>query len=129
MLKKTTAILFFTAALVAAVVIYHHPPGNNPFYPPCFFKKWTGFDCAGCGSTRACYQLMHGNIAQAADHNIMLLLFIPVIVIGIVNVFTARMQVAWQHLNKPMIVLWLILLFWLLRNIPVFPFIWMHSDK
>jgi len=126
---KITTIFFVTAAILAAVTIYHHPPGQNPYYPPCFFKKWTGYDCAGCGSTRACFQLMHGNIRQAADHNIMLLLFIPVMAIGLLNAFGKKMQVAWQYLNKPLIVLCFILLFWIIRNIPFPAFMWLHSDK
>ncbi len=129
MIKKTAVILLCAAAFVAAVIIYYHPPGHNKYYPPCIFKKITGLDCAGCGSARACYNLLHGHIAKAANHNILLLLFIPVIIIGILQFFTGKMLIAWQWLNKPMIILWLIIFFWIIRNIPLFPFEWLHSDK
>ena len=122
-------ILLITAAIVAAVIIYGHPPGNNKWYPPCIFKKITSFDCPGCGSTRACYHLVHGNILQAANHNLMLVAFIQVMLIGFINFFTGKLAKAWQKLNRPFIILCIILFFWLARNIPLFPFEWLHSDK
>jgi hypothetical protein len=127
--KKIPAIFFITAAFLAAVIIYPNAPGNSRFYPPCIFKKITGYDCAGCGSARACYHIMHGNIIQAAGHNILLLIFIPVLVIGFIHLFTGKLKKVWQMLNKPLLILWLIVFFWLLRNIPFFPFEWLHSDK
>lgn len=121
--------MMLAAALVAAVVIYHHPPDQSRWYPPCVFKKLSGFDCPGCGSTRACYHLLHGDIAKAADHNILLLVFLPVVIIGLISFFTGAWQELWDQLNKPLVVLWIVLIFWLLRNIPLFPFEWLHSDK
>ena len=47
----------------------------------------TGYDCAGCGSTRACYHLLHGNMKQAANHNSLLLLLMPVMAIGLAPYF------------------------------------------
>jgi Protein of unknown function (DUF2752) len=129
MTKKISAYILVTAALLGAVIIYRHPPGHNAWYPPCIFKKITGLDCPGCGSTRACYRLLHGEFYQAAGHNILLLIFLPAIFIGLITFFTGRWQRLWQWLNKPWVVLWMVLLFWLLRNIPVFPFEWLHSDK
>jgi hypothetical protein len=128
-MKKTGLIVFITAAIVAAVLIYPNPPGHNRWYPPCVFKKFTGFDCPGCGSTRACYQLLHGNIAPAADHNILMLAFLPLVFIGFTSFFTGRLQQVWNKLNNPKIILWIIVIFWMLRNIPFFPFEWLHSDK
>lgn len=127
-MKILVTIIFFLATLMA-VTIYHFPPEQNLYYPPCFFKKCTGLDCPGCGSTRAIYQLVHGNVGQAADHNIMLLIFMPVMLVGLLNVFGGRWRRAWQHLNKPVLVLWLVIFFWVLRNLPLIPFTWMHSDK
>ncbi|MBL0357077.1 MAG: DUF2752 domain-containing protein [Chitinophagaceae bacterium] len=122
-------VLLIAATTTTAVFIYMYPPTNNSYYPPCILKKITGFDCAGCGSARACYQLLHGNAGQAANHNVLLLLFLPVMAIGLLHFFTGKMKAAWQRLNKPMIVLCLVVFFWIIRNIPFFPFEWLHSDK
>ena len=127
--KKIFAALFVTAVVIAAVLIYNNPPGHSKFYPPCIFKKLTGFDCAGCGSTRACYHLLHGNVLRAANHNILMMLFIPVMIIGFVYIFTGRLAALWQKINKPFFFLMLILLFWVVRNIPFYPWEWLHSDK
>lgn len=129
MLIKLFYAFLIAAVFIAAVVIYTNPPEHRKYYPPCIFKKFTGFDCAGCGSTRACYHLLHGHILQAANHNILLLLFIPVMFIGLVYNFTGRLAALWQKINKPFIFLMMILLFWVVRNIPFYPWQWLHSDK
>jgi hypothetical protein len=129
MKKKIFATLFISAAFILIIFIYTNPPEKNKYYPPCIAKKITGFDCAGCGSARACYQLLHGNIRQAADFNIMLLLMLPVIIIGLVHLAAGKLNGIWQKINRPLIFLLLILLFWIIRNIPLFPFSWLHSDR
>ena len=127
--KKIIALLLIAAVFILAAIIYTNPPGENKFYPPCIVKKFTGFDCAGCGSTRATYQLLHGNILKAADYNCMLLLMLPVIVIGLIHFFTGRLAALWKKINRPWLFLILIISFWIIRNIPVLPFTWLNSDK
>jgi hypothetical protein len=46
-------------------VLYTFPPGAHTFYPPCLFHAITGFDCPGCGTTRALHHLLHGRVAEA----------------------------------------------------------------
>jgi hypothetical protein len=123
------AFFLISAALVAAVFIYRYPPAHSQYYPPCIFKKITGFDCAGCGSARATHQLLHGNITAAADFNILLLLLLPILSVGLIYFFTARLQKLWEYLNRPLLLLVVILAFWLIRNIPWAPIEWLHSDK
>lgn len=127
--KTIFAFLFLLVTLAGAAFMYHTPPGSNRYYPPCIAKKITGYDCAGCGSARACYHLLHGNIAKAADHNILLLLLLPVITVGIIHFFTGRVGNTWNRLNKPIILLVVIVSFWIIRNIPLFPFEILHSDR
>jgi Protein of unknown function (DUF2752) len=38
--------------------------------PTCLIKLSTGFDCPGCGGTRAFYYLLHGNVPAAARSHI-----------------------------------------------------------
>lgn len=129
MRKNLFSLVFLFAVVAAALVLYANPPGNNKYYPPCVFKKMTGYDCAGCGSTRACYHLLHGNMKQAANHNSLLLLLMPVMAIGLAHTLSGRLSVLWQKINKPLFFLILLLIFWVTRNIPIYPLYWLHSDK
>lgn len=121
--------MILAAAFLAAVLIYQHPPAESRYYPPCIFKKMSGYDCAGCGSARATHALLHGRVWQAANYNLLLLLLLPVMLIGSLHFFTGKMEKPWAFLNRPLLLLVLILLFWFIRNIPQAPFSWLHSDK
>ncbi len=86
-------------------------------------------ECPGCGSARSIYSLLHGDILEAADFNLLLLILLPVLMIGIFTSLTGHCQKLWDIFNKPRIYLILISLFWIARNIPFFPFTVLHSDK
>jgi hypothetical protein len=75
--------LLVSAILLAVAggwVLYTFPPTTTPFYPQCAFKLATGFDCPGCGSTRALHALVHGRFGEAFRFNPML--FAMMIVAG-----------------------------------------------
>ena len=66
------APLAVTACMGSAVVytLMQHPADSTAFSAPsCLLKLTTGFDCPGCGGTRAAWYLLHGNIPQAARHH------------------------------------------------------------
>ncbi|MET9907367.1 DUF2752 domain-containing protein [Streptomyces sp. NPDC006476] len=46
-------------------------------FPTCPFRALTGLDCPGCGSLRALYDLAHGHVVAALDHNAFLVVFLP----------------------------------------------------
>lgn len=39
------------------------------FFPECYFHKYTGYFCFGCGSTRAMQALIKGNILKSLYYN------------------------------------------------------------
>lgn len=47
--------------------------------PPCPFHAATGLDCPGCGVTRAVIALTRGDLVGAADHNLLLVVALPVL--------------------------------------------------
>jgi hypothetical protein len=77
MLCATGAVGACTAGL-AFVYAVNPNVENNP-YPRCLLKAMTGIDCPGCGGTRAMYSLLHGDIAGAADHNILVFAIVPLV--------------------------------------------------
>lgn len=62
---------------VALTYLFFNDPNEPGHFPGCPTKTLFGFDCPGCGSTRAVYALIHGNVSRAADHNIVLVLMVP----------------------------------------------------
>lgn len=48
--------------------------------PTCLLKLTTGFDCPGCGGTRAFWYLIHGNLPQAARNHAPFVFAVPFLV-------------------------------------------------
>jgi hypothetical protein len=64
----------------AGAYIYAVDPNQPGGYPLCPTRALFGVDCPGCGSLRAIHALLHGDVARALDHNILLVLALPAIV-------------------------------------------------
>jgi uncharacterized protein DUF2752 len=66
---------------VAGFVVWLNPTDNGAdTLPTCLVKATTGFDCPGCGGTRAFYYLLHGNLPEAARHHAMAVFAAPFLV-------------------------------------------------
>src|ERR1041385_4366524 len=63
------AMVLGTAILGATAVLYFFNPATHRFYPICTFHQLTGWNCPGCGATRALYALLHGNFVTAGQDN------------------------------------------------------------
>ncbi|MBQ7384458.1 MAG: DUF2752 domain-containing protein [Clostridia bacterium] len=97
--------------------------------PPCVFYELTGFYCAGCGAGRAFLALLHGELYAALRLQPLMLLLLPFI-----GYYCLKRYIAFVFgrdvLPFPTVrgrflgifVLVLILSYWVLRNVPVFPF-------
>ncbi len=123
--------ILLTVAVIGSLLYFYFDPSLNKFFPPCPFLTLTGLYCPGCGSQRALHDILHGHIFAAADHNILFVLFMPLIlfsaVVAINNIFNKKKIV--QHIFNSTIftfvVLILVTLFWVSRNIPVKPFLYL----
>ena len=59
-------------------VLYSFPPQEYHFYPVCPFYAATHLLCPGCGATRAIYQLLHLNFAEAFHLNALVTVCAPI---------------------------------------------------
>jgi hypothetical protein len=123
------SLVWLGLAAIAILLFFFNPalPGNQ-FFPKCPFRLLTGWQCPGCGSTRACYQLLHLQPIAAFKLNPLMVLTMPFIVYGLLG-FTRSAVTGQPHrrLFIPPIYLWawlvLLIFFWVFRNTPWYPFV------
>ena len=109
--------------LTAAVSVVK--PGHSWLLPPCPLHAVTGFLCPGCGSTRALYLLVHGNLIAALHENALSVALLPFVLYELGAIFTRRYPALSTRLRPWM--LWsflaLVIAFAVLRNVPYPPFL------
>jgi hypothetical protein len=127
--RRTRLVLVLLAAVLVptgAFLLYTVKPGDETWYPRCAFHVATGLHCPGCGVTRASHALLHGDLAQALAFNPMFVVALPLLLIAfgreVYHLWTGRRLgqrlPGWVILT----IFWLILSFWVLRNVGVYPF-------
>lgn len=120
------AICAAAAACAGAVYLFFHDPHSYPL--PCVFNLVTGLYCPGCGTGRASYSILHGRFVDAFCYNPLMMILLPLI-----GLYIAARTVDWvitggNHIDKKINmkfltgVLVVVLIYGVLRNIPVFPF-------
>lgn len=101
--------------LAVGLLLFGFNPTECRWFPSCIFHKVTGLYCPGCGSTRAVYKLVHGDVIAAMRFN-------PLVVIGL-----SASGLSWWWWRKTTVrvkttVGWMALvvalLFGVLRNLP-----------
>lgn len=126
--KSVQFYIFLTAFLAASVYYYFNNPATT-LYPPCPFLYLTGFYCPGCGTSRAFHQLLHGNIAGALGYNPLMVISIPFIIYLFISYFEIKINgryIAPRIIFSSTfygIIFTVIFGYWVLRNIPVYPFV------
>ena len=105
-------------------VIDPRVPGN---YPVCPFLSLTGCYCPGCGTLRALYQLMHADVVGALGYNPLAVLSLPFIIYSLTTSALRKVRApaprpAFIHPRWIWVLLVGIVVFWVLRNVPVAPF-------
>ncbi len=63
--------------LAGSGVLYTFSPTEHGFYPICLFHALTGWQCPGCGGTRALYQLLHLHVGDAFHYNALVTVLAP----------------------------------------------------
>ncbi len=130
MTKALKIFGWFFLSLVVLTGIYivkNFNPELNSFFPPCIFHEITGLYCPGCGMTRATYSILNLEIKKAFGYNQLFFILIPVLIyMGIKQVFNLKKYGELKPIRFPywftISLLFLVFLFWILRNIPIYPF-------
>ena len=109
-----------------ALYVFWNPTETNIF-PKCPVYSVTGIYCPGCGSQRAAHKLLNGNIIEGIRHNYLIALLALVLsyqaFMFIMNNVLQKEIVNLLHKSKITFgILVLVILFWILRNINLFPF-------
>jgi len=113
-----------------------HPPTDDSYYPKCTLHSTTGLHCPGCGLTRSVYSTLHGELAQAIAYNLFAPVLIPLMAYGLLRSLWStafptplaepgkarpRRRVSWLGRWYPALLAAALILFGVLRNIPVYP--------
>lgn len=121
------AFVWMGIAAVAVLLLLVNP-AQVSFFPKCPFRALTGCQCPGCGSTRAFYQLLHGDVVAAFKLNPLMILTLPFLAYGLLG-FTKSAVTGQPHrrIFIPPAYLWawlaLLIFFWVFRNTPWYPFV------
>ena len=107
--------LIVAAAIVIWLLLVCYPTYYR-YFPQCPFYRLTHLYCPGCGNTRALFCLLQGDIAGVFRNNAM---FIPTLFFAGFLIWRRRSvlypPVLWGYVG-------LLIAFWILRNIPYYPF-------
>lgn len=124
--RVLTVLAIAAVFLAGCIYLFYHNPKIYPV--PCVIHTLTGIYCPGCGAGRACYALLHGRLYEAFAYNPFLLLLLPFL-----GLYLAARCVDWMitgknHIDSKIsvrllvIILIAVLLYGVVRNIPIFPF-------
>ncbi|MFC4502249.1 MULTISPECIES: DUF2752 domain-containing protein [Streptomyces] len=105
------------AVTLAAALLDPTRPGR---FPTCPFRGLTGFDCPGCGTLRALYELTHGHLVAAVDYNAFLVAFLPFAVVVWLRAITGRSGPRVLPVWCARAVLAVVVGWAVMRNLPVF---------
>lgn len=119
--------LLLLLSVAAAVVFFRFNPSKYPFYPRCMLYTTTGIYCPGCGSQRALYYLLHGDISSALRCNLLLVMSQPLLVVVALRCVVRlwRNQPLPAFVPRPWqikLVVAVLILFTVLRNLRFAPF-------
>ncbi|WP_240809876.1 DUF2752 domain-containing protein [Actinomadura sp. WMMA1423] len=125
-LLRPGGVLLLSVAAVCYVAVVD--PNESGHYPTCPFLALTGFQCPGCGSMRTVHALANGHVQEAFGLNVLTIAMLPVL-----TFFWLRWARA-SVLDEPVrtkvahpALIWalfaVVLLFWLVRNLPVGSFL------
>lgn len=125
-------VLTCVIIITACTIVYRVDPSKFQITPPCYLRYFTGLYCPGCGMTRALHCAMNLRFIDAFSYNLLWPFIITFISISLYMWFsflvTGRSpfipfnRLLKRHSSVAYVFIALLFAFWILRNIPVYPF-------
>jgi len=125
---KSTFIIIGVLTLLGMLSLYvFWNPTETNIFPSCPVYAATGIYCPGCGSQRAAHKILNGNIVEGIRHNYLIVLLAIVLLyqgfVYVMNDLLSKNIPNLLHKSKVTFsILIIVILFWVLRNIDLFPF-------
>lgn len=128
--QRVKSLAFLGTGIVGIYFLYSFNPASSTFYVPCPFHALTGLYCPGCGSLRAVHQILHGHVAAAFGLNPLMILSLPFLGYSFLSYCLIGIRGrSLPHVFVPALFIWIylgvVLLFWIMRNISWYPFLWL----
>lgn len=76
--ERTRSAALAVGSLGACAVLALVDPETSGRYPVCPTRAALGIDCPACGTLRGLHALSRGHLGQALDHNVLLLVAVPI---------------------------------------------------
>jgi hypothetical protein len=126
-MKKLIRLGLFIVIVGLALVFYFLNPVEHEIFPKCAFHSLTGYYCPGCGSQRAIHSLLHLDFTGVVSNNF---LFLPAMILLMYHYshpylnrwFVWKLPNIFYFKRLPWIIFGVVILFWILRNLPSYPF-------
>ena len=88
--------------VTGAAILRAFPPTLYDFYPHCPVHGLTGWECPGCGSTRALAALLAGNWAAAIQYNALIVALVPAaLALFFIQTWSALRWNRWRQVDFP----------------------------
>ncbi|MGZ4561793.1 MAG: DUF2752 domain-containing protein [Mycobacteriaceae bacterium] len=119
------------AVVGCATLWFADPTTPGGILPVCPTKALFGIDCPGCGGMRMVYSLLHGDVGAAVHYNALSIIAVGMMVWGygawVLGLARKRPVRSWQHISwLPKVVLPVVLVWFVVRNLPWAPFQALH---
>jgi hypothetical protein len=126
--SKIIRILIFSIAAGAILLLYFFVKPKDGNLPKCYFHELTGLYCPGCGGQRSIHSMLHGEILTAMSYNLLFVVLLPLIIYFIIVFLLGKKYKPSSFIYNArfsLVIAIVVVSFWILRNIPVFPFSWL----
>ncbi len=128
MYRRSTVIAIWSLLAAGAAYLFAFEPGRTGFFPICMFRFLTGYQCPGCGSTRALHQILHGHLVAAFMLNPLFLIALPFIFYAFLRYTIMVLRGGVPRPNALpasyiYAIFFVVVSFWIFRNTPFYPFV------
>jgi hypothetical protein len=131
--ELTAFVAVAVLGIAVLAVLSHGHPSSYSWLPKCPFHLLTGMYCPGCGTTRALFYLVHGDMAAAFRYQPLFLAVLPIIVLLIAR----RLYELCCNVLMPLpfelplyrLIAAAICVYFVLRNVPMDCFDWLRPPR